>query len=287
MSIFTNKDYEALANDIIKDSFYADNSYGGKIQAERRCAELIIRKVLKLDSNVKVTLGNHQVVNQISSLPHHLFFENAIKVLKPFGDTNSHTGEVTPPIEEDYEKVTNGLFDMFAYLPIRFFDKYKFGSNSNIVRAFSLLPPVIRYKSLNYLYSIDSQNVCVIDKLSLAILKTKGFDETMAWLNSHKNEFESLKTFSDEAYDDVAAKNGEDIARIIANIAPDNLYACCVDRIEKVNDLLDSNGHSYQTFEEALPYYLQYKSTLDDSKADEKEFIDMMDFLYLGRKRNN
>ena len=54
MNVFSNEDYVLLAEDIIHDSFYANNSISGKIQAERRCAELIVRKVLCLSESKKI-----------------------------------------------------------------------------------------------------------------------------------------------------------------------------------------------------------------------------------------
>ena len=161
MKMFSNEDYEALAKDIIKDSFYADNSYSGKIASERRCAELILRKVLDLPETKKVTLGSPDIIKKIKKLPHHTFLEKAICGVKPKGDTNSHTGTTITATKEDYENVTESLLDMFAYLPIRYFDKYLFGSRNDVMMAFSLLPPIIRFKVLEYLYSLDPLNISV------------------------------------------------------------------------------------------------------------------------------
>ena len=284
MSIFINQDYQALASDLIKDSFYADNSYGGKIQAERRCAELIVRKILDLPVTEKVTLGKHPILNQIATLPHHEFLENAISALKPFGDTNSHTGDPIPPTQAEYEKVTDSLFDILAYLPIRYFDKYKFGSNRQVLRSFSMLPPIIRIKVLEFLYSVDPKNLSVIDKLTLALLKDRGINEAEAWIEDHKAELELLKAVSEDAYKDIIEKQGEIIAKAILEAAPENMYTCCLENIGRVQNKLNEEGIIYKTFEEALPYYKEHRDELDDSKNEEKEFKDMMDFLYLGRK---
>ena len=83
MSIFTNEDYRKVAEDIIKDSFFADNSYSSKIASERRCGELIVRKVLDLPAIKKVTLGRPDIIKKISKLPHSVFLQKAIDGLKP------------------------------------------------------------------------------------------------------------------------------------------------------------------------------------------------------------
>ena len=40
----------------------------------------------------------------------------------------------------------------------------------------------------------------------------------------------------------------------------------------------------YRTFEEALPYYSKNGIIPDDGSEEVREFNDMMEFLYLGRK---
>ena len=42
----------------------------------------------------------------------------------------------------------------------------------------------------------------------------------------------------------------------------------------------------YSTFEEAFPYYIN-NGHLEESSEENREFNDMMEFLYLGRKANN
>ena len=286
MSIFTNADFSPLAEEIIRDSFYSDNSYAGKIGAERRFAELVVRKALDLPLGSQMTLGEKQIKAQIALLPHHVLLENAIKGLKPFGNVNSHTYGTTVATEADYEKATECLMDMYAYLPVRYFDKYKFGSRDDVVSAFSLLPPVVRYKTLDFLYSVDSQNISVIDKLVLVVLKEKGYEKAKEWLDNHKGDLESLKVISDETYKRIKEKQGEQMAKMIEESAPPNMYVCCKSKIEELKTSLDGKS-MYRTFEEAYPYYKQYGIIPDDGSSDVKEFNDLMEFLYLGRKAEN
>lgn len=59
-----------------------------------------------------------------------------------------------------------------------------------------------------------------------------------------------------------------------------------MDKIKKIGNEIDSKGHLYIDFESALPYYKQYRIINEDSE-EIKEFNDIMDFLYFGRKTKN
>ena len=282
-AFFSNADYKSLADEIIKDSFYADNSYGGKIAAERRCAELIVRFVLDLRVGSPMTLGEVQIKNQIKQLPHHSFLENAIMGLKPKGNESSHTYGIVAATEADYERTTESLMNMFAYIFIKYFDKYPFGSKNEVMSSFSLLPPIIRYKTLEYLYSIDSQNISVIDKLVLVIMKAKGDEKAKRWVDDHKSDLEKMKVFNDDAYNKIAENQGIEIAEAMKMFAPDNMYRSCMDKIEQLKNTLNDKK-LYQTFEEAFPYYQEHGIIPDDGTDEVQEFNKMMEFLYLGRK---
>ena len=60
-------------------------------------------------------------------------------------------------------------------------------------------------------------------------------------------------------------------------------YELCIDKIMKIGNEIDSKGHLYIDFESALPYYKQY-GIIDEDSEEIKEFNDIMDFLYLGRR---
>ena len=286
MSIFTNADYQPLADEIIKDSFYADNSYAGKIAAERRFAELIVRKALNLPLGSQMMLGEQQIRNQIALLPNHRILENAIRGLKPYGNINSHTYGTTVATEADYNKATESLMDMYAYLPVKYFDKYRFGSRNDVMSAFSLLPPVIRYKALDYMHSIDPQNISVIDKLVLVIMKSKGSDKAVEWVEGNKTELKKLKPVSETAYKDLVEKQGEDMANLLIESGPKNMYEVCQSKISQLRVRFDSKGTLYSTFEQAYPYYKE-RGHIDEDTEEVREFNDMMEFLYLGRKEND
>lgn len=88
--------------------------------------------------------------------------------------------------ESEYVNVLDAVIDLLSVLLINYFDKYKFGSNKRVMSSFSILPPIMRFKVLSFLYEKDSQNIDVIDKLVLSILKSYGKDKAVAWVEERK-----------------------------------------------------------------------------------------------------
>lgn len=283
--IFDNLDYEELAADLIQDAFYSNQSYRGKISRERSYAELVLRKLLDIDPEKQITIKQSDVLTLIRALPDSGYIIKAIDGIQPDGNNNTHTqfrGEVN---EEDYNRVTDSLFDLIAGLFINYFSKYSFGSDNKVMRAFSLLPPIIRYKVLNYLYVKHPDDVDIIDRLALVIVKNSGKEDAYEWI---KNNEEKLKNT-------IAVSNTyvEELKKTIGDIRTDefvkkqpNMYEVCIDKINLVANSIERQGVMYKTFEEALPYYRK-NGILPDDKQEYREFNSIMQFLYLGRKEYN
>lgn len=284
--LFSNYDYEILARDVIGDIFYANNSYRDKISKERQYAEVILRKILDIDPSGIIMLGDKKILKRISELPHNLFLLKAIRKINTFGNKTTHTQCISPVVKIDFDEVTDSLFDMYAYIAIKYFDKYKFGSRNDVMTAFSLLPPIIRYKALEYLFSIEPNNSAVADKLILAVMKAENPDAADAWVKQHKETLEVLPCVSEQDYQKMVAAIGEILAREVMSSAPKNMYELSVSKIEQLRRRIENNGTVYKTFEEALPYYKEYGIILDDGTDEIHEFNDMMEFMYLGRKEN-
>lgn len=135
---------------------------------------------------------------------------------------------------------------------IDYFYKYDFGSRPEVLYSFSLLPPVLRYKVLRFLYEHNSCNKNVIDKLTLAILKAFGKNEAIMWIQENKVDLQKA-----------------------------DMYEMCLFKINKVDSILNSKP-IYLDFDSARPYY-EKNGVLDNSKKEYREFNDIMSFLYMGR----
>ena len=283
MSNFNNNEYQSLVADIIGDTFYKDISLSGKISFIRKYAEVIIRKILDINPSQAVTLGASNIQNRLERLPNHEFIEMAVETIRGKGNQSIHTQHLAGFAPEDFDKVIDALFDMLSFLLINYFEKYDFGSRNDVLYSFSLLPPIIRYKVLMFLYRKHPNNISVIDKLVLATVKAFSIDEAIEWMEKEKDALVQMGTVTEKAYNEIVEKGGVELAEIIRSSSPANMYLLCRMKISQVGGVINSRGVLYSDFESALPHY-KSKGILMGDDLETKEFNDIMNFLYLGRK---
>ena len=278
MSNFNNADYEILLADCLNDAFYATTSFRGKIAHIRQFAEIIVRKLIDCPSAQKLMLGQDYVKNEIKKLNNCDHIQSCVEdIIKDDGNMHrgnscTHTG-VTDSIEDqEYQEAINSLQELIACLFINYFTTYTFGSNSVIMHNFSLLPPVIRFKTLTFLYSKDTSNVDIIDKLVLSIIKTYGAEKATEWVEKNKDHLKGIPSSSPEM--------GSLFATLgYTELMSRTMYDCCVTKIKDS----DSFPKMYKTFEEAKQYYIN-KNTLNGNDEETIKFKDLMDFVFIGRK---
>ena len=69
---------------------------------------------------------------------------------------------------------------------ITFFEvSYEFIISPQVMREFSLLPPIIRYKTLKYLYDSEA-NLQIANRYCLSIIKTFNKSTALNWLENEK-----------------------------------------------------------------------------------------------------
>lgn len=146
-----------------------------------------------------------------------------------------------------------------------------------------MLPPIIRYKVLSFLYKKYSDNISVIDKLVLATVKAFSVDEATEWVEREKNALIKMGTVTEKAFNEIAEKEGIEFAELIRNNSPANMYILCKMKISEVGDMVNSRGVLYSDFESALPHY-KSRGILIGDDLETTEFNDIMNFLYMGRK---
>lgn len=284
MKKFDNEKYQILAKDLMGDIFYSETSNRNKIATIRQYAEVIVRKILDIDPSQKMTIGANEISKKIDTLKNSKFLKEALENIKQDGNKFTHTeylGEVT---SNEFDIIVDKLLDMLSFMLINYFETYKFGSRSDVLRSFSLLPPIVRYKVLIFLYNKYPNNIHVIDRLALAIVKAFDKEEAIRWIEEEKNNLINLDTMSDKVFAEIAKNKGIEITEFIRFSSPyKNMYELCIDKIMKIGNEIDSKGHLYIDFESALPYYKQY-GIIDEDSEEIKEFNDIMDFLYLGRR---
>ncbi len=254
MSNFNNNEYQSLVADIIGDTFYKDISLSGKISFIRKYAEVIIRKILDINPSQAVTLGASNIQNRLERLPNHEFIEMAVETIRGKGNQSIHTQHLAGFAPEDFDKVIDALFDMLSFLLINYFEKYDFGSRNDVLYSFSLLPPIIRYKVLMFLYRKHPNNISVIDKLVLATVKAFSIDEAIEWVEKEKDALVQMGTVTEKAYNEIVEKGGVELAEIIRSSSPANMYLLCRMKISQVGGVINSRGVLYSDFESALPH---------------------------------
>jgi len=286
MNNFNNDVYEPLVKELLKDAFYNNEiSRRIKISTLRQYTEIVVKKILDYPKGEFFTLGNKHIVSKIEA-KNNPRFAKSVATINKYGTDNTHTEWLDLPTDADVEIVIESLFYLYSYILIEFFEKYKFGLNENIMSAFSLLPPIIRYTTLEFLYSKYPDNIMIIDKLALAILKAFDLKEALTWVEERRGCFISLPTITEEAIVGITEKYGEEIAQVIIYNSPPNMYQLCIEKINLVGNTIDQHGKMYLTFEEAIDHYNR-RGTIKEISEEEKEFNSIMQFLYLGRKSNN
>ncbi len=283
MSNFNNEAYEGLVSDLIGDVFYVETSYRGKVSKIRQYTEVIVRKLLDIEQTKDITLGRKFIQQKIETIPNYTFVENALKNIKDDGNTTTHTQYLGKVSKEDFEKAVDSLFDMLAILLINYFEKYEFGTRSEVLYSFSILPPIIRYKVLIFLHNKFPDNISIIDKLVLAIMKAFSVDEANEWVENRKERLSQMKTISEKAFQSMVEQYGKGFAETMECVGPQNMYVLCKQKISELSYSINTRGALYTDFESALPYYKKH-GILKGDDAEIKEFNDIMEFLYLGRK---
>lgn len=243
-----------------------------------------MRKILDINPSKKMTIGANKISKKVDDLKNSEFLKEALENIKQDGNKFTHTEYLEEVTSDEFDKIVDKLLDMLSFMLINYFETYEFGSRSDILRSFSLLPPIVRYKVLIFLYRKYPDNVYVIDKLALAIVKAFNREEAIRWTEKEKNNLINLDVMSDKVFNEIAENKGIEFAELIRFNSPyKNMYELCIDKIMKIGNEIDSKGHLYINFESALPYYKQY-GIIDEDSEEIKEFNDIMDFLYLGRR---
>ena len=263
MGNFKNKDYINILEDCLNDIFYADTSYRGKIAQMRVFSEIIVRKLIDYDPDKQLTIGDKNVLNMVKTLKFGNHYQDCILAVK--NDTKdyyaanscSHSKVRAKITQDDYNKIHEHLLDLISCLFIQFFANHPFGTNPKITSCFSLLPPVIRYKVLSFLYSTDNNNVLLIDKLVLVTLKTYGPEKAKQWIENNKAHLSTISAMFSNMYE----------------------YS-----LQTVATNLKS---TYRTMEESKTFYNYNKKIyLDDTDKDVQDFLQLMEFCYTGRNED-
>lgn len=283
MRNFNNETYSSLVSDLLNDIFYVERSIRGQVSTIRQYAEVFVRRILDYNQDRKVTIGDSRIISELKEKTNNnILLINAIEVIRNDGNKSTHTQYVGNPTEEDLQIVIQSLFDLYAYLFIDYFEKYVFGKNINVMHSFSLLPPIIRFIVLDNLYKNDSENVHIIDRFTLAILKAFDKEKALDWLNKREEKFSSISSLSKEVQDELKNNYSEEYCNLIIRTSP-NMYDLCLEKVASLSKKFEEEGVLYNDFESAIPYY-EKDGKIDGDTLEIEAFNNLMEFVYMGRK---
>lgn len=282
---YTDEAYKEAIAASISDIHYSNASYTSKIANIRRYSEIIIRRLLCYDSSKQLTLGSHVTQDRLRKKGFtEKLFEDTITSINKTGSDRSHTQVIHIATKEEYEEAVNNLFNLYAYLFVVYFKENTFGSNPDIEKAFSILPAAIRCTALLCLYDIYPDNIAIIDKLVLAMVKAKGLAFSIEWIEEHKENLENLTPeFTSKNYLYLIENYGVEVATKIAKEMSRDMYEISLDKARKMGAFYVP---LYTTMEEALSYY-KASGTVQGSTNEINKFNGLMRFVYLGRKEKN
>lgn len=296
---FNTIEYERMIGDIIHDTFYIDRSIQGKISGIRQFSEILVRKILNIGHDRKLMLGSisssfKKELDAISDARRSDLFQ-IIEKIRPYGNDATHTQHVEEFSDSDLNLVIDGLFDLYAYLFIDYFLEFPIDllSFPPVLRTFSQLPPVVRYKTFKYFYE-KSPNLQIANRYLLSIIKVYGKEKAREWLENEKENILAIPYPTSEEAEEYYIKCGvptnDGILVSIKLWEFNNVYDLLVDKINDSNTSINEAGKLYSDFEEAKGHYFANK--IDINSEELKKYYDftelsvlydIMDFVYLGR----
>ncbi len=214
--------------------------------------------------------------------------------IRPLGNKGSHTQRTEEFSKEEVESVEDAILDLYALIFIKYFMDIQVNlySSPEVLRLFSLLPPVIRYKTWKYLFEKDKNNIQVVDKLCLAIIKCYDKEMAFKWLEDNAETIKAIPYPDREEIDKydsmhiVEVLPGTYVAKITLNFDEyNNMYDLLLSKINDPRTSVNESGKMYKSFEEAVKHYKNYKkgNITSNSSEEMSELCSLMDFVYLGR----
>ncbi len=256
--------YLEFRNECINKPANINTTYNDKVDFVANASELILRKIIIPYPTDQTT--EQDFVNRAYSFPHNL--KNFIKscvvdiVDMIYADIDCRkSGTKDPDPIKKYRYSIESIQELYACLFMQYFGMFSFGSNMDIANRFSLLPPIIRCRTLKYLYAANPNNIVIIDKFGLSLTKAYSAKATEKWITENAEHLRSLPAASEEM-----------IAKF-PQLAGHTMYDSC---IGKINSAYESIYADFETLKAA--YY--EKGIMDGDTKEIFMFNDFMQFAY-------
>lgn len=306
MEAFDDNEYEVLISNLLHDTNYIQISNMGKMAGLRKQAEVLTRKILNIGSGTQLMLGhirknskNSEVDKAIKSLGSDLGNRliNIIGKIKNLGNDGTHTQHTNDFSDAEIKSVEDAILDLYALIFIKYFLDIHVSiyTSPRVLHEFSILPPVIRFKTWNYLFDKDKNNIQIVNKLCLSIIKTFNKGYAHKWLEANKETIISIPYPTEFEIEHYVKTVGREVipgsglfAVSIEFWKYNNMYDLLYSKIDDERTGINEGGKLYETFEDAKRYFEDYKLHIaNDNTKEEKLLHSLMEFVYLGRKSND
>lgn len=324
MDNFVDDDYSRVLIDLIQDINYSNISNSGKMTLLRKHSEVLIRKILNIGNDHKLTLGdityalknsnssnglnfskktkkskktnNSKVAESLDALNDEVkkYLLQQIEIIRPLGNNSTHTEYIDSVTDEEIMMVEDSILNLYSILFINYFLKIQLGINSHtqILFIFSLLPPILRFKTWEFLFEISPKNIEFANRLSLSIIKTYNKNVALEWLETNKEKIlkipypDKKKIEKYKIYHSVPSSPRTRTAIITLDFESyTNMYDLIKDKILDPRTSINEGGIMYDTFEKAIKNYKEYSSIpRKENYVDVTEMFSLGDFVFLGRK---
>lgn len=269
----------------------------------RKHTEVMVRKILNIGNSKSLMLGqvkkkssNAAVNSGMNNLGNELS-DRLIEIIgkiNPLGRDSTHTQHTEEFSNEEVESVENAILDLYALIFIKYFLDIQVSiySPPQVLKMFSLLPPIIRYKTWKYLFEKDKKNIQIADKLCLSIIKLFNKEIAYKWLDDNSETIKAIPyptKYEIEKYDRInSIEISPGIYQAFVSLNFDeynNMYDLLYAKISDPRTSINESGKMYKSFEEAIEHYNNYKrDMIRDNSKEMMTFYSLMDFVYLGRK---
>lgn len=303
MDRFNDREYAILIGNLLHDTQYIEISNMGKLAGLRKHAEVLVRKILDIGNSKKLMLGqvkrnsnNPAIKSGMDNLSDELSDRliEIIKKINPLGSDGTHTQHTDDFSDEEVESVEDSILDLYALIFIKYFLDIQVSiySPPQVLYMFSFLPPIIRYKTWNYLFEKDENNIQVVNKLCLSIIKLFNKEFAYKWLEDNSEKIKAIpyptKQEIEQYYKIHSVEISPGVYQALVSLNFDkynNMYNLLRDKISDSRTSVNESGKLYKSFEEAVEHYNNYKSNMIKYNSKEMTmFYSLMDFVYLGRK---
>lgn len=293
MKDFSDKEYTPRILNILKSAFYNNNPTETRLTEIRKYTEIHLRRMLNLGSDYKLMLGqlksmkNESLENLGEVRKNELI--KIVDVIKKTGNDGTHTERIIEFTDSEYDETIDALFDLTAFQFVSYFKKYpmKLTSPNDVMSDFSLLPPIIRFKTLDRLLKDDPDNIQILNRITLSRIKTFGKPDTYDWLKENESNFRNIQYPTEGEINEYICKCGVEVSPGLIAFSIklnyfDNVYDLLKNKIDDPRTSVNEMGKLYDSFESAITYYRMKKHP--DSNSEIKELHSIIDFVYIGRE---